>query len=72
MQTAYCVTEMRPEYCGRCIRITNLATGASVEATVVDKCGTGGMDADPAAFNAIDTNGAGLRDGRMNVAVEWC
>lgn len=27
--------------------MTNLATGDSIEATVVDMCGTGGMDLDP-------------------------
>lgn len=110
--------------CGRCIRVTNLATGDSVEATVVDMCGTGGMDLDPEvrlaglelgfwacaatgqawvahpgecmpsrrrrtpagsphlptcptlpcpplqAFNPIDSDGAGVRDGHMNVHVE--
>ncbi len=31
----------------------------------------GGIDMDPVAFNAIDGNGAGVRDGHMNVYIEW-
>ena len=26
----------------------------------------------PQAFNPIDSDGAGVRDGHMNVSVEWC
>ncbi|KAI7845912.1 hypothetical protein COHA_000458 [Chlorella ohadii] len=74
--TAYCAESilgpMSRDKCGRCIRVTNLATGDSIEATVVDMCGTGGMDLDPEAFNPIDSNGAGVRDGHMMVTVEWC
>lgn len=74
--TAYCADSilgpMSQDKCGRCIRVTNLATGDSIQATVVDKCGTGGMDLDPEAFNPIDTNGNGVRDGHMMVSVEWC
>jgi len=63
---------MKQSYCGRCVRVTNLATGDSVEMTVVDACGTGGVDMDPIGFNAIDGDGAGVRDGHMMVDVEWC
>lgn len=49
--TAYCADSilgpMDASKCGRCIRITNTRTGRSVEMTVVDKCGTGGMDMEP-------------------------
>ena len=39
-RTAWCVGAMKQSYCGRCVRVTNRATGSSVEATVVDMCGT--------------------------------
>lgn len=71
-RTAWCVGAMKQSYCGRCVRVTNLATGDSVEMTVVDACGTGGVDMDPIGFNAIDGDGAGVRDGHMMVDVEWC
>lgn len=45
--------------CGRCIRVTNLATGDSIQATVVDKCGTGGMDLDPEVRQAAAGRGQG-------------
>ena len=45
--------------CGRCIRVTNLATGDSIQATVVDKCGTGGMDLDPEVRQAAAGQGQG-------------
>ena len=32
----------------------------------------GGVDMDPIGFNAIDDDGAGVRDGFMDVDVEWC
>lgn len=41
-RTAWCVGAMKQSYCGRCVRVTNRATGDSVEMTVVDACGTGG------------------------------
>ncbi|PRW57371.1 chitin binding domain-containing [Chlorella sorokiniana] len=70
--TAWCVGAMKQEYCGRCVRITNLSTGDTVEATVVDACGFDGVDMDPLAFNAIDGDGEGYRAGTMSVSVEWC
>ena len=38
--------------------MTNLATGASIEATVVDMCGTGGMDLDPEVRRRWNCTGA--------------
>lgn len=62
---------MSQDKCGRHLRVTNPATGQWVITTVVDMCGQGGVDMDPIAFNAIDGNGAGVRDGHMNVILEW-
>lgn len=73
--TAYCndkgLGPMTPDKCGKHIRATNPTTGQSVIMTVVDLCGQGGVDMDPIAFNAIDGNGAGVRDGHMYVNLEW-
>lgn len=63
---------MKPEYCGRCLKATNPATGQSVKLRVVDMCGQGGVDIDPLGFNAIDSNKAGVRDGHMWLDLEWC
>lgn len=37
----------------------------------VDMCGHGGLDMDPVAFNALDIDGAGVRDGHMMLNIEW-
>lgn len=75
---AYCVKKPwnREKDCGRCLRITNRSTGASVIVRAVDqggctdsKDGTG-LDLDPCAFDAIDTNKHGKRDGNMRVDVQ--
>lgn len=63
---------MSQDKCGKCLRVCNQATGDCTEMTVVDMCGTGGIDADPKGFNRIDGDGAGVRDGSMQVSVSWC
>lgn len=75
--TAYCLDgrSFRQESCGACLRVSNERTGASVIARAVDNGGCSdtdgtGLDLDPCAFNAIDTDGAGLRDGHMRVRVQ--
>ncbi|TPX72643.1 hypothetical protein SpCBS45565_g00403 [Spizellomyces sp. 'palustris'] len=60
--------------CGQCIRVTNVASGKSVQMTVIDGCGpiagyNTHFDMAPEAFNEID-NGAGYRDGHMVVTYE--
>lgn len=70
---AYCAGDgMSVGKCGSCARVTNLATGDSTVMMIVDMCGTGGVDMDPVGFNAIDGDGAGMRDGHMDVSVELC
>lgn len=75
--TAFCLND--PQFsqrvCGTCMRVTNGATGASVIARAVDFGGcsggaAGGLDLDPCAFNAIDTDGRGVRDGNLTVDVQ--
>ncbi|KAI3424251.1 hypothetical protein D9Q98_009606 [Chlorella vulgaris] len=71
---AYCgdLGPMSQDKCGKCLEVTNVATGASVKTRVVDLCGFDGVDMDPKGFNAIDTNKNGVRDGNMNVRLSWC
>lgn len=75
--TAFCnnvpggLGPMTPDKCGKHLKATNPATGQWVILTVVDMCGQGGVDIDPVGFNAIDGNGAGVRDGHMHLNLEW-
>lgn len=75
--TAYCLDgrSFNQNSCGKCLKVTNQRTGAFVTARAVDNGGCSdtdgtGLDLDPCAFNAIDTDGAGLRDGHMRVRVQ--
>ena len=61
--------------CGKCLRVKNRGTGASIIVRVVDSGGCSGpskngLDLDPCAFNAIDTDKKGILDGHMMVDVE--
>lgn len=61
--------------CGKCYKVTNRRTGASIIARAVDQGGCTdadgtGLDLDPCAFNAIDTDGRGVADGNMRVDVQ--
>ncbi|KAI5398332.1 pathogenesis-related protein PR-4 [Lathyrus oleraceus] len=53
--------------CGKCLRVTNTATGAQVTVRIVDQCSNGGLDLDVNVFNQIDTNGAGYQAGHLTV-----
>lgn len=46
---AYCgdLGPMSQDKCGKCLEVTNVATGASVKTRVVDLCGFDGVDMDP-------------------------
>ncbi|KAH7543253.1 hypothetical protein FEM48_Zijuj02G0164900 [Ziziphus jujuba var. spinosa] len=46
--------------CGKCLRVTNTATGAQAPVRIVDQYNNGGHDLDVNIFNQIDTNGAGV------------
>jgi len=63
---------MTQDKCGKSLCVTNPATGQTVRLVVVDMCGHGGIDVDPLGFNAIDGNGAGVRDGHMMTEISWC
>lgn len=71
--TAYCLdAAWSTSTCGKCLRVTNRGTGASVVTRVVDSggCSPTGLDLDPCAFDAIDTDRAGYRDGHVTVDVQ--
>ncbi|KAG0529742.1 hypothetical protein BDA96_05G124000 [Sorghum bicolor] len=53
--------------CGRCLQVTNRATGASTVARVVDQCDNGGLDLDISVFKQIDTDGGGMANGHLSV-----
>lgn len=74
--TAYCLDgrSFSQGTCGRCLRVTNRRTGAWVIARAVDNGGCSdsdgtGLDLDPCAFRAIDTDGRGHADGFVRVDV---
>jgi len=58
--------------CGKCIRVTNRATGAAITARIVDQCSNGGLDLDyETVFKKIDTNGQGYQMGHLNVNYQF-
>ncbi|KQJ88015.1 pathogenesis-related protein PR-4 [Brachypodium distachyon] len=57
--------------CGRCLQVTNSATGARTTARVVDQCDNGGLDLDIAVFRQIDTDGHGLGNGHLVVDYQF-
>ncbi|KAL6660765.1 hypothetical protein ACP70R_001800 [Stipagrostis hirtigluma subsp. patula] len=57
--------------CGRCLLVTNRATGARTVARVVDQCDNGGLDLDISVFRQIDTNGDGMFNGQLAVDYEF-
>lgn len=73
--TAFCLGKFSQDVCGKCLRVTNRRTGASVIARAVDNGGCSdadgtGLDLDPCAFNAIDGDKRGYMDGFMRVDVQ--
>uniref|UniRef100_A0ACD5ZD05 Uncharacterized protein n=1 Tax=Avena sativa TaxID=4498 RepID=A0ACD5ZD05_AVESA len=58
--------------CGKCLLVTNTATGASITARIVDQCSNGGLDLDyDTVFSKIDTNGAGYQQGHLTVNYQF-
>lgn len=75
--TAYCLDgrKFSQATCGKCLRVTNRRTGASIIVRAVDNGGCSdtdgtGLDLDPCAFNAIDTDKQGYLDGFMRLDVQ--
>ncbi|GLT95162.1 hypothetical protein SLE2022_128590 [Rubroshorea leprosula] len=53
--------------CGKCLLVTNTATGAQATVRIIDQCSNGGLDLDANVFNQIDTNGSGRAQGYLTV-----
>ncbi|KAK8542977.1 hypothetical protein V6N12_015552 [Hibiscus sabdariffa] len=71
--TAFCgpVGPQGQASCGRCLRVTNTATGAQVTVRIVDRCSNGGLDLDVNVFRQIDTNGVGIANGFLTVNYDF-
>lgn len=78
--TAYCMgglpggKKFTQDVCGKCLRVTNPRTGASIVVRAVDNGGCSdkdgtGLDLDVCAFNALDIDGKGFNAGHMRVDV---
>ncbi|NP_001351682.1 pathogenesis-related protein PR-4 precursor [Cicer arietinum] len=67
--TAFCgpVGPQGRDSCGKCLRVTNTATGSQVTVRIVDQCSNGGLDLDVNVFNQLDTNGQGNQQGHLTV-----
>ncbi|XP_060667697.1 pathogenesis-related protein PR-4-like [Ziziphus jujuba] len=57
--------------CGKCLRVTNTATGARATVRIVDQCNNGGLDLDVNVFNEIDTDGRGQDQGHLMVSYRF-
>lgn len=57
--------------CGKCLRVTNIATGAQATVRIVDQCANGGLDLDVNVFNKLDTNGQGYNQGHLQVNYQF-
>ncbi|KMT13623.1 hypothetical protein BVRB_4g082240 [Beta vulgaris subsp. vulgaris] len=71
--TAFCgpVGPRGQESCGKCLRVTNIATGAQIIVRIVDQCSNGGLDLDVNVFDQIDTNGQGHAQGHLRVNYQF-
>jgi hypothetical protein len=60
--------------CGRCLAVTNTATGAQATVRIVDDCGRGGgaaLGMDTPVFYQIDTDGRGMASGQLKVNYQF-
>ncbi|XBI50394.1 hypothetical protein VPH35_113805 [Triticum aestivum] len=58
--------------CGKCLQVTNTATGAQITVRIVDQCSNGGLDLDyDTVFSKIDTNGVGMQQGHLTVNYQF-
>jgi hypothetical protein len=58
--------------CGKCLSVTNAATGAAITVRIVDQCSNGGLDLDyDTAFSKIDTDGQGVQNGHLTVSYQF-
>ncbi|XP_048433149.1 pathogenesis-related protein PR-4-like [Pyrus x bretschneideri] len=67
--TAFCgpVGPRGQASCGKCLRVTNVRTGAQAKVRIVDQCSNGGLDLDEGVFKRLDTDGKGYAQGHLMV-----
>ncbi|KAK6915411.1 Chitin-binding, type 1 [Dillenia turbinata] len=71
--TAFCgpVGPQGQDACGKCLRVTNTATGSEAIVRIVDQCSNGGLDLDINVFQQLDTNGNGYAQGHLIVNYQF-
>ncbi|XP_042389550.1 pathogenesis-related protein PR-4-like [Zingiber officinale] len=71
--TAFCgpVGPTGRDACGRCLRVTNTATGSQATVRIVDQCANGGLDLDQGVFSQLDTDGSGYARGHLIVNYQF-
>ncbi|URD74648.1 wound-induced protein [Musa troglodytarum] len=71
--TAFCgpVGPTGQAACGRCLLVTNTATGTQATVRIVDQCSNGGLDLDQGVFSQLDTDGSGIRQGHLIVNYQF-
>ncbi|KAG1334065.1 pathogenesis-related protein PR-4 [Cocos nucifera] len=71
--TAFCgpVGPTGEAACGKCLLVTNTATGAQATVRIVDQCSNGGLDLDHPVFSQLDTNGQGIAQGHLIVNYQF-
>ncbi|TVU25112.1 hypothetical protein EJB05_27593, partial [Eragrostis curvula] len=57
--------------CGRCLLVTNAATGAQATVRILDQCSFGGLGLDPFVFTQLDTDGHGVVTGQLTVSYQF-
>ncbi|BAF28552.1 barwin [Oryza sativa Japonica Group] len=72
--TAFCgpVGPTGQDACGKCLSVTNTATGDQITARIVDQCANGGLDLDwDTVFSKIDSDGQGYQNGHLIVDYQF-
>ncbi|XP_020584184.1 pathogenesis-related protein PR-4 [Phalaenopsis equestris] len=71
--TAFCgpVGPVGRASCGRCLHLTNVDTGETTTARIVDQCDNGGLDLDRHVFRALDSDGRGVFQGHLRVRYKF-
>ncbi|KAF3338156.1 pathogenesis-related protein PR-4 [Carex littledalei] len=74
--TAFCgpVGPQKPlgqDGCGKCLQVTNTATGTQATVRIIDQCSNGGLDLDQGVFSQLDTNGEGYESGHLTVNYQF-
>ncbi|KAJ8759419.1 hypothetical protein K2173_006941 [Erythroxylum novogranatense] len=58
-------------FCGKCLKVTNPATGKQVLARIVDRCNNGGMELDVSLFKKLANNQAGNAESHYMVKYDF-